>query len=219
MAEINAAYDQIKNQAADSGGYSYTSAGSSSSTDYYAAIARFINNRQFQQAINLLDEIEDRTAQWYYLSSVANYGLNRRELAISQINTACNIEPNNFIYRQTKNKIENTVPFSPFGGFSYDFGGSNFETDTAPPTRHTTVFTTKKRGCLSKILRLILILIIIRFIIYSVMSLSHSRRYTPHQYPSTTYSQNQDDNEYDNHNDSEDYNRYFGENNGSTFNS
>lgn len=223
MAEINAAYDQIKNQGADGGSYSYTaSSGSSSAAEYYAAIARFINNRQFQQALNLLDEIEDRTAQWYYLSSVANYGLNRRDLAVQQINTACNMEPENYIYRQTRDKIENTVPFSPFGGFSYDFGGSDFDTDRTPPTRHTTVFGTKNTGCLSRFIRIIFILILIRLILFGIMSLSNSRRYTPNQHPSTTYSQSQDGGEYGdyyNQSSEDDYRNYFGENSGEAYNS
>ncbi|MFR5876309.1 MAG: J domain-containing protein [Eubacterium sp.] len=217
MAEVNAAYDQIKNQSDNSYSYS-SSSGSSSSTDYYSAIASFINNRQFQQAINLLNEIDDRTAQWYYLSSVANYGLNRRDLAIQQINTACNMEPSNFIYRQTKDKIENTVPFNPFGGFGYDFDSSDFDSESAPH-RQTTVFRSSNRGCLSRFLKFILILIIIRFIIYGVMSLFSIWNRTPTQNPSTTYSQSQDGSESINGNTPEDYYRYFGENNGESQNS
>lgn len=222
MAEINAAYDQIKNQGNGSGSYSYSaSSGGSSETDYYAAIARFINNRQFQQALNLLDEIEDRNAQWYYLSSVANYGLNRRELAVEQINTACSMEPSNPIYRQTKDKIENTYPFNPFGGFGYDFGGSDFDSEPAQPRPHKTVYTTtKNRGCFSRFLRIVLILVIIRFIIYAVFSFANTRRYkSPYQYPGTTYSQGQDGGEHSSQDSTDNYDSYFGERSGSEYNS
>jgi molecular chaperone DnaJ len=208
MAEINAAYDQIKNHTTDNT-YSSSSSGASNATDYYSAIARFINNRQFTQAINLLNQIEDRTAQWYYLSAVANYGLNNRDLAISQINTACNMEPSNFVYRQTKDKIENTTPFNPFGSFTYDFGE-----DYTPPTQQSTVYKRKNSGCLSRFLKFILILMIIRFILWGISSISYYKQQYRHTAPSTTYSQGQYDNQYGDQN----YNNYFGENNGDSYN-
>ncbi len=81
MAEINAAFDQIKN-GTTAAGYSAGTRrqGSDSASDYYTAAARFINNRQFAQAINLLNRIEDRTAHWYYLSAMAYYGAGSREI-------------------------------------------------------------------------------------------------------------------------------------------
>ena len=87
MAEINAAFDQIKNGTA-SGGATYSGARRSSARgagapDYYTSIAQFINNRQFTQALNLLNHIEDRNAQLYYLSALANYGAGRRDIRAS----------------------------------------------------------------------------------------------------------------------------------------
>lgn len=97
MAEINAAYDQIKNGIGnpfEKSSYSSSSAynyrrKTSSSPDYYTSAAQFINNRQFEQALNVLRNIENRTAQWYYLSAVANMGIGRQSLALSQIQQAC----------------------------------------------------------------------------------------------------------------------------------
>ena len=39
------------------------------------AVYNFINNRRFQEAVNLLNRMPNRTAEWYYLSGAANAGL------------------------------------------------------------------------------------------------------------------------------------------------
>lgn len=200
MAEINAAFDQIKNEKANGGsayggGYSQNRRGSSSSPDYYTAIAQFINNRQFSQALNLLNQIEDKTAQWYYLSAVANYGAGRREIALSHIQQACAMEPNNYTYNATYEKIRNGGFANPFGGYTVfgdfgDFGGFDDE---------ETVHHTSRRssgGCLTRILRFFFIIIAIRFIIWLIMALmggifstAHTGNYNPEQQPSSSYSE------------------------------
>lgn len=201
MAEINAAFDQIKNEKAGGsayggsayGGYSQGRRSSSSSPDYYTAIAQFINNRQFSQALNLLNQIEDKTAQWYYLSAVANYGEGRREIALSHIQQACAMEPNNYTYNATYEKIRS-------GGFSNPFGGYTVFSDFGDFDTTETVQQSRRRssgGCLTKLLRFILIIIVTRFVIWLIMTLmsgaysvSHSGSYNPEQQPTNSYSEN-----------------------------
>ena len=60
------------------------------------AALNFINNRRYQDAINVLNRMNDRTAQWYYASSMANAGVGNNVLArdyAAQDNV--NMEPNN----------------------------------------------------------------------------------------------------------------------------
>lgn len=177
MAEINAAYDQIKNSAAGSNPFSsegYSSESSyyrrrntgGSSPDYYTSAAQFINNRQFAQALNVLKNIEDKTAQWYYLSAVANMGLGNKSIALSHIQQACAMAPDNFVYSAAYSRIRSNIRpegASSFGSFSdFDFDDNR-----------QTVYTTKKThntGCLGRFLRIIFVIALIRLLIMLVTS-------------------------------------------------
>lgn len=198
MAEINAAFDQIKSGNAPQAGYSARSrrGSSDSASDYYTAAARFINNRQFRQAINLLGGIEDRTAHWYYLSAVANYGAGNRDIALSHIQQACAMEPGNYTYSATYERIRRNASgyANPFGGFAdfSGFGGFDGYDEADDEPRTHTVFTTNG-GCLTRVLKIICIIVAIRIIIWLALSaisaISSSRNYNPGRQPSTGYSQ------------------------------
>lgn len=209
MAEINAAYDQIKNGTAQSqGAYSSYSgysqrrgsrAGSSSAPDYLSSAAQLIRSRQYQQAINLLNSIEDRGAKWYYLSALANMGLGNRAVAEDHIRTAYAKEPDNAVYQQAYNNIMNGVnpldenPFSSF--FDFGTGTGNGGNYNGRP-----VYTrTYKGGCLSRAVKIILILIAIRLVIRIVVSLFGTSYYRQpsrsYQYPTQSYSQQADEGE------------------------
>ena len=171
MAEINAAYDQIKSgnpygRTAYGAGTSYeyyrqkrSSAGAS--PDYYTSAAQFINNRQYSQALNVLNSIEDKTAQWYYLSAMANIGLGNRQQALSHIQQACAMDPDNFTYQNAYVRINNAVRS---GGYS-TFGGYTEYNDR--PHRRTYTYSPRQRtGCSGRLFRFVLIILIIRFIFF-----------------------------------------------------
>lgn len=217
MAEINAAFDQIKSGAAKQGGSTYSSSRrsrtGSSAPDYYTSIAQFINNRQFTQALNLLNNIEDRTAQWYYLSALANYGAGRREISLSHIQQACAMAPENYTYRATYDRIR----MSAQGGFVNPFGGfAEFEDDFGNSTHERRAYNVKSGGCLSRIFKFILLLIVVRLIFY-LLTLAFSagsghsgNNYNPSPEPQTGYSE-----EYTTeYGDSGDSSVYFGERTG-----
>lgn len=95
MAEVNAAFDAIKNgNTADS-----TSTGSRRSadagSDYYTAVVNFINHGQYAQAINLLGNMDKSDTRWYYLAALAYMGYGDQEKAMANIRIAVNREPNN----------------------------------------------------------------------------------------------------------------------------
>ncbi len=111
MSEINAAYEQIKNGNV-SGSYSqygsYNSyGGNSSQNDRFSAVEHYIRLGYFAEALNVLNSINERSAKWYYYSAFANYRLHNRVVALSHIETAVRMEPNNYQYMELYNRIKN----------------------------------------------------------------------------------------------------------------
>ena len=91
------------------------------------AVYNFINNRRFQEAVNLLNRMPNRTAEWYYLSGAANAGLGNNIVARDHAAQAVNMEPNNPRYCQLLNQLSwNSQRYqgSPYGG-GYGMGGSS----------------------------------------------------------------------------------------------
>lgn len=202
MAEINAAYDQIKSSGfARQNTYSnstynrHSQQSSTSAPNYYNSTAQFIKSGQYQQAINLLNNIEDRNARWYYLSALANMSLSNQALAEDHIRTAYAKEPDNITYRQAYENIINGInplDSNPFSSF-YDFSGySDYRNNNQGRT-----YTTVRRGkssCLGRILKIIFIIYIIklifRFIFSSFYTIPNTQR--KNQQPTTSYSQHYD---------------------------
>lgn len=80
-----------------------------------------INQRQYQEAINLLLYVEsrDRNARWYYLSALANYGANNTVVALQQIQTALQMEPGNQVYIQAMQSMKSA-------GYQYSQGRQEY---------------------------------------------------------------------------------------------
>ena len=134
MQQINAAYEQIKNPAAykqtggyggygNSGGYSgYGSYGGygnyggysqqSAGDQYQRSAFQYIMYGRYQEALNILQNIQNRDARWYYLSALANDGLGNQDTALEHIRRAVSMEPDNMEYLQALNAMEN-------GGHAY----------------------------------------------------------------------------------------------------
>lgn len=64
------------------------------------AAANYIRNRHFQEAMNVLERMQQRTAIWYYLHAQANAGLGNNLNALSDAKTAAEMEPDNLLFRQ-----------------------------------------------------------------------------------------------------------------------
>ena len=62
------------------------------------AAANFINNGRYQEAINVLNGIDNKTAQWYYYSAIANSGIGNNVIALQHAREAARMEPNNIQY-------------------------------------------------------------------------------------------------------------------------
>lgn len=210
MAEINAAYDQIKNGAA--GGAQtdpFTGrrrSGAASGTDYLKSVQSFLMHGQYQQALNLLNNIEDRGARWHYLAAVAYSGLQNRNEAVRHAKTACDMEPNNATYRSAYESLVRGEDvsgefggFTGFGGFGFPFGfpfGGFTYTRTGGSAGGNAGGThrTRRGGCLMSILRFIIILIVLRLIVSLFFGggLFGTRRYSYNNYgsyPQSSYNQ------------------------------
>lgn len=176
MAEINAAYDQIKNGTATTQQWGYSGGHTStagSAPDYLSAAAQFIRTGQYQQALNLLNNIEDRNARWYYLSALANMALGNRAVAEDHIRTAYAKEPNNAEYRNAYEQITqgvNPLGYNPFETV-FDFSGFDNE-----PRQQSRTYTFRRGGCLGRIFRFILIIIAIRLVFRIIGGISYAIR-------------------------------------------
>ena len=83
------------------GGYQQQSGPGFSSTDTpeLQAARNFIVNRRYAEARRVLDGIANRTARWYYLSSLANQGLGNSIDALQDARRAVQMEPGNTEYQ------------------------------------------------------------------------------------------------------------------------
>lgn len=138
--EVQEAYDIIMKQRGQ-GGYSYgygsqgggwnqsyrnQSAGSQQNSQMQA-VYNYLNARRFREALNVLNGIPNRTAEWYYLSAAANAGIGNNIMARDHAGQAVNMEPNNLQYRQLLNQLEwsgQRYQNYPYGG-GYGMDGSS----------------------------------------------------------------------------------------------
>lgn len=145
MQEVNDAYEQIKNPEKfrnqqtgygynPYGGYqSYGGYGGSGSTyddpkqRYEQAAYQYIMFGQYAQAVNILQNITDRDARWYYLSALANDGLGNQVTAMEHIRRAVSMEPDNAEYLWSLQQMEQGGHMyrSRSGGFrGFSMGGN-----------------------------------------------------------------------------------------------
>jgi len=125
MKEINEAYDQVQKMRAGGGsGQTYGSyAGAQSSygsyggransyaggSGYttYARVRQAINLGNLQVAEELLGQVANRDAEWYFLSGSVAYRKGWLDVARQNYETACRMAPNNMEYRQALSYMQN----------------------------------------------------------------------------------------------------------------
>ncbi|MGI5887996.1 MAG: DnaJ domain-containing protein [Oscillospiraceae bacterium] len=95
------------------GSYGSTYSGQySSGGKYFSAARSYIAAKRYSEALNVLAGIENKTAEWYYLSAIANAGLGNNITALDHARTAAKMEPNNVNYVHLYNEFSR-------GGRSY----------------------------------------------------------------------------------------------------
>ena len=149
MKEVNEAYDQIKNPekyarqpgsggspygnpyGSPYGGYGYGGYQErqyqSSGDQYQTSAEQYIRFHRWSEALNALQNSQNRNARWYYLSALANDGLGNQVTALEHMRKAVSMEPDNQEYLWALNRLENggsayRQQAGNFGGFT--FGGS-----------------------------------------------------------------------------------------------
>ena len=111
MRDINAAYDALTKNAGNtysSSNSSNSSYNSSSSDNSYmfSEIRRLIQSGNFTEAENRLNSISNnRNAEWNFLYGVLLTNKGWFDAGLKHIQTAVNMDPNNFEYRQTLNSL------------------------------------------------------------------------------------------------------------------
>ncbi len=73
---------------------------------HFRAASNYINSGHYQEALNLLNEMDDRPARWYYYSALANSGLGNNVMALQQAREALRLDPNNYEYQSLVNQFE-----------------------------------------------------------------------------------------------------------------
>ena len=90
------------------GGYgSYGGQSRNASSDPKLTAARnYVHSGHYQEAMHVLEDIRERSAEWYFLSGEASLGLGNRVAALNYARQAVSMEPDNFEYRQLLARIE-----------------------------------------------------------------------------------------------------------------
>ena len=78
---------------------SYSQGMNSDYERYMSAAASYINSRHYSEALNVLNNVQDHSALWYYYSAIANAGLGNHAQALEYATTATSMEPNNYSYQ------------------------------------------------------------------------------------------------------------------------
>ena len=135
MKEINEAYDAIKeeriNAKVNGGNNARTGAGSSDRTGgdpndpHYAAYCearRYLNSRRAAAADGILSRIpeNERSAEWHFLKSVVLMHRGWMNDAMRELETACEMDPDNREYQQAKEMFNRSA--SGYGSTYYNEG-------------------------------------------------------------------------------------------------
>lgn len=137
MKEINKAYDMIMKKtgthnSGPTGGGGYSGGGYGSYGGGYGGyqnvkptfelVRTLLNMRQPMKAQSVLQQLP-KTAEWYYLSGLANIQRGWYTQGIEQINQAVRMDPSNAEYSATLNNIKNRSDSYRNGGGVYSSGG------------------------------------------------------------------------------------------------
>ena len=90
------------NQTAGTGGYQYQG----NDQEAYQEANGFIQGRRYQEALNVLNQIQNKTSMWFYLAAIAENGLGNNIRAQEYAQTALQMEPMNMQYILLLNQLQ-----------------------------------------------------------------------------------------------------------------
>ena len=135
MKEINKAYDMLTKKKGSSdpaqGGYSQTGGyggfgnmgGYQNIRPTFSLVRQLINMNAISQALSMLSELP-KTAEWYFLSGVANIRRGYYDEGIQQLEKAVEMEPDNSEYNDTLDRVRDNAESYMNGGGMYTSGGN-----------------------------------------------------------------------------------------------
>ncbi len=137
MKEINKAYDMLtkNNGAAHNTSGSYGSSGHGTYGGYrnagayqnikptFELVRQLIGMNAVTQALMMLNQLP-KTAEWYFLSGVANIRRGWNSVGVEHLEKAVEMEPGNAEYRDTLNRVKDNVNTYNSGGTTFTGGGS-----------------------------------------------------------------------------------------------
>lgn len=80
--------------------------GQENTDPHLRAVANYIRSGHYQEALNVLDGIRERSAIWYFLSASANSGVGNNVTALEHAREAVRLEPENMQYRMLLERME-----------------------------------------------------------------------------------------------------------------
>ncbi len=83
------------------------------------AAVNYINARRFIEALNVLNNMQNRNATWYYLRACASAGLGNLVQARADAEIACRMEPGNPQFRQLLDRLSGNDGWYQDMGTSY----------------------------------------------------------------------------------------------------
>lgn len=124
--EVQEAYNQIvaERSGKTTGGYGNSGQDYAEEDQRLMAAMNYIRARRYNEAINVLNSIENRSARWYYFSSYANLGLGNNVVAMDYAKKACEMDPGNPEFQNYYQQLQRGGTASPFGGgYGGGYGG------------------------------------------------------------------------------------------------
>lgn len=115
------------------GSGSYQQAGASATDTeedlHLRAAANYIGSGHYQEGLNVLNNIKDRSDRWYYYSAVANSGLGNNVIALEHAKTAYQMNPGDMQYQVLLQRLQSGGSWyqtrqSPYQ--TYSMGSGNY---------------------------------------------------------------------------------------------
>lgn len=111
------------------GGFSEFAGNNDSGSEEYnmhlRAASNYIANRYYKEALNVLNQMEEHSARWYYLCAMANIGLGNNIIALEQARQAAEMEPYNVEFATLVRRLETGNMWYEDMQYSYDTPGES----------------------------------------------------------------------------------------------
>ena len=88
------------------GGYGSGSSSNSQHQSYLNAAANYIRSGHYSEALNVLNNIPERSGLWFFYSVSENSGLGNNVIALDHARKEVELEPNNMQYRMLLSQME-----------------------------------------------------------------------------------------------------------------